>query len=81
MKTKSFFLLAAVMILMSTSCRRTKTCVCEGILYGKPEVVYINVEHNFRCKDVSRMGYETQQDSVFIRSMHNMTCTKFEEDE
>lgn len=68
-----------VLMLFCTGCRRTKTCRCEGTYNGKPEVLFYNVEYTFHCKDINRAGYERQQDSLFIRSMHNITCEDFEE--
>lgn len=67
-----------VMMLFCTACRRTKTCRCEGNLNGKPEVLYFEVEHRFHCKDLNRTGFERQQDTLFIRTMHNLTCVEQE---
>lgn len=71
--------LVAVLTFLCTSCRRTKVCECHGTLNGKPEVLYYNVEHSFHCKDLNRAGYERQQDTLFIRSMHNIDCVQMEE--
>ena len=65
-------------MLLCTSCRRTKICECTGTLNGKPETLYFNVEHSFRCKDLNRTGYERQQDTIFIRTMHNISCVEQE---
>ena len=75
-----YITLSAMLLLMffCTGCRRTKTCRCEGNLYGKPEILYFEVEHTFHCKDLNRAGYERQQDTLFIRTMHNIDCVEQE---
>lgn len=71
-------LLLAVLV---TSCRRTKMCECKGYIDGREQTIYMNVEHSFRCKDISRTGYETLEDSIFVRRMTNLTCQKYKEEE
>ena len=73
--------LAAGLIVLCTGCRRTKICRCDGMYQGKPETLYFNVEHTFHCKDIKRSGYERLQDTLFIRSMHNVTCVDSEASE
>ena len=79
MKTKISIILMLGIVVLMVSCRRTKMCVCEGTLNNHQEVLYFNVEHTFHCKDITRSGYETIHDTVHIRSMHNVTCSKYEE--
>lgn len=69
----------AVLLLGTVSCRRTKTCACNGVLYGKPETLYFDVEHSFHCEDIKRSGYERLQDTIHIRTMHNVTCVDYED--
>ncbi|MBO4752603.1 MAG: hypothetical protein J5526_07670 [Bacteroidales bacterium] len=81
MRNAAKYILFSVMVTMTVlcvGCRRTKICRCDGTLYGKPETLYFNVEHSFHCKDINRAGYERLQDTIFIRSMHNITCDDFE---
>lgn len=74
----ALYVVAALMLVLLPSCRRTKMCECNGMLYGKPEVLYFNVEHSVHCEDISRSGYERLQDTIFIRTMHNITCVDYE---
>jgi len=78
---KYIILFAVVGLVMCSGCRRTKMCRCSGMYQGKPETLYFDVEHSFHCKDINRSGYERLQDTVFIRSMHNITCEDYESPE
>ena len=55
-------------------CKCTATTATDS--QGRPQVTYVDVDWNFPCKNITKVGFERQLDGKLVRELQDVTCEK-----
>ena len=73
-------LLIAIAAAALAGCSKGVQCKCTATTatdhQGRPLITYVDVDWDFSCKNITKVGFERQLDGELVRELQDVTCEK-----